>query len=269
MSFYWCSSARLYHMQKLIITWLRLRFLSSRKWEKAWGSNPRTCITSCIKVAWSKVSASAVKWRGATLTCPENGKCQIRSSVHIKFMQWHVFAHKTLTSNSTTPLITLTCYSPRKSVACCWPCSHQKNQIRICNTLWSIHGKQYDNFFPNTTIMNQIEMKRSQQNIRNAKQLIIRIKLPSTYFLGSCTPPSCPQAEYPLNRRFPLTGSTANALLNQSAVCSSACIGYSKNIKILSFIKDKRLLVNSVTVYSETLWNTYYTKQGLATNYWH
>ena len=47
--------------------------------------------------------------------------------------------------------------------------------------------------------------------------------LPSTYAWGSCTPPSWPQAEYPLSRRFPLTGSTARAFLNHSTVCPSAC----------------------------------------------
>ena len=49
------------------------------------------------------------------------------------------------------------------------------------------------------------------------------MKIPSTYSRGSCTPPSCPQAEYPLNRRFPFTGSTDRALLNQSAVWPKAC----------------------------------------------
>lgn len=75
-------------------TWVRLLFLSSRKWAKAWGSKPKTCMTckievwwewsvyhiniidkvpfctSCMRVAESSVSALAVKWRGATFTCP-------------------------------------------------------------------------------------------------------------------------------------------------------------------------------------------------------
>lgn len=58
-------------------TSVRLLFLSSLKWAKACGSKPRTCITSWMRVAESKVPASAVKWRGATLTCPEKKRLQL------------------------------------------------------------------------------------------------------------------------------------------------------------------------------------------------
>jgi hypothetical protein len=62
--------------------------------------------------------------------------------------------------------------------------------------------------------------------------------IPSTYPCGSCTPPSCPHAEYPLNRKLPLTGSTANAPLNQSAVCPRAFTKISSSA-LSSFLADR------------------------------
>lgn len=65
----------------------------------------------------------------------------------------------------------------------------------------------------------------------------ITVKIPSTYSRGSCTPPSCPHAEYPLNRKFPFTGSTDRALLNQSAVWPKAYIKLVSKDKFLGLMR--------------------------------
>ena len=52
--------------------------------------------------------------------------------------------------------------------------------------------------------------------------------LPSTYAWGSCTPPSWPHVEYPLSRRFPLTGSSVRAFLKPH-YCSSQCLSNGLN----------------------------------------
>lgn len=69
----------------------------------------------------------------------------------------------------------------------------------------------------------------SPYNMASQKGLVIA-KIPSTYSRGSCTPPSWPHAEYPLKRRFPFTGSTAKALLNQSAVWPKAYLKLFKQL---------------------------------------
>lgn len=116
-------------------TSLRRSLNSSRKCAKACGSNPNTCITSCISVADNRVSASAVRCLGATFMCPKIKQTIAFSSRHlIVTARFKTMCRKeSLIKHS---LIKQTCFSRPEShkilpIHMLFPCLMQVNWIEI------------------------------------------------------------------------------------------------------------------------------------------